>query len=131
MSECPHEHKVCETHWRTLAKGITAKAAEVSFDLLIFDAVLSTIVPQYGLINNTMSALGIAVIVESVCFGLNYINERFWNRIQWGRKITEIPTKKEYIDPCTQCDEYCGYCPLFHMSREERIKVFYHLEKEK
>jgi hypothetical protein len=95
MSKCAHEHKVCETHWRTLAKGITAKAAEVSFDLLIFDSVLNSIAPQYGLINNTISALGLSVLIESICFGLNYLNERVWNKVQWGRKVVDVTSDRD------------------------------------
>jgi hypothetical protein len=91
MSECPHEHRVCETHARTLLKGITAKVLEVSFDLLVFDSILSKITPQLGLIQNTLNSLGIAILIEGVCFTLGYLNERGWNRIMWGRKVIDIP----------------------------------------
>lgn len=89
MLECDHKHKVCETHRRTLLKGITAKVAEILFDLIIFDSILSRI-PTYTQINAAVSALGLSILIESICFGLNYLNERGWNKIMWGRKIIEV-----------------------------------------
>lgn len=90
MSKCDHAHKVCETHARTLLKGITAKVLEISFDLLIFDSVLSQITPQLGIIQNTLNSLGIAILIEGFCFALGYLNERGWNRIMWGRKVVDV-----------------------------------------
>jgi hypothetical protein len=87
MSKCDHEHKVCESHKRTLLKGVTAKVLEVSFDLVIFSSVLSQYMPPQLAI---LDSLGISIMIESFCFGLGYLNERLWNKVQWGRKVIDI-----------------------------------------
>jgi hypothetical protein len=97
MSECQHEHKVCETHKRTLLKGVTAKVLEVSFDLIVFDSILSQIAPNVGIIQNTLNSLGIAVLIEGFCFGLGYLNERLWNRLQWGRKVVDVAANRTVV----------------------------------
>jgi len=83
-----HQHKIYETHKRTLLKGITAKVLEVSFDFLIFNSILSHIIPSQ--LEAALESLGIAILIEGVCFALGYLNERGWNRIQWQRKVIDI-----------------------------------------
>jgi hypothetical protein len=80
MSECPHEHRVCETHLRSILKGITAKIAEISFDFVIL----------YVLGVGAGESLAVAIGLESICYGLGYINERGWNKIMWGRRVVDV-----------------------------------------
>jgi hypothetical protein len=80
MTECDHEHKVCETHLRTALKGITAKVLEIFFDFIVLNLFLH----QAG------ESLGIAIGLEGLCYLLNYLNERGWNKIMWGRKVIEV-----------------------------------------
>lgn len=82
MSECDHKHKVCETHLRTAFKGITAKVLEVLFDFIVLDL----------LFHAPAESLGAAIGLEALCYALNYMNERGWNRIMWGRKVIDVTT---------------------------------------
>jgi hypothetical protein len=84
-----HEHKVCETRLRTALKGVTAKILEIALDFTILDIVF----------HRPAESLGIAIGLEVVCYALNYINERGWNRIMWGRKVIDIPVN---MDKSTQ-----------------------------
>jgi hypothetical protein len=85
MTKCDHEHKVCESHLRTALKGVTAKALEVVFDFIVLEVIFQ----------RPAESLGIAIGLEALCYALNYINERGWNRIQWQRKIMDIPYKSK------------------------------------
>jgi len=80
MSRCDHEHKVYETHKRSLLKGFTARIIEIAFDAVVLSIA--------GL--HPFESIGIAVLLECTCYVLNYVNERGWNRIMWGRKIVEV-----------------------------------------
>jgi hypothetical protein len=69
-------------------KGITAKVLEISFDFLIFNSILSHIIPSQ--LEAALESLGIAILIEGVCFALGYLNERGWNKIMWGRKVVDV-----------------------------------------
>lgn len=79
-----HQHKVCESHLRTALKGVTAKALEVLFDFIVLDF----------LFHAPAESLGAAIGLEALCYALNYMNERGWNRIMWGRTITDVPSNR-------------------------------------
>jgi len=80
MSKCAHEHKVFESHLRTALKGITAKTLEIIFDFIVLDLLFQC----------PAESLGAAIGLEALCYALNYINERGWNKIQWGRKVVDV-----------------------------------------
>lgn len=74
-----HEHEVHETHLRSLCKGFTAKAIEVVADTLIINFILH--LPAESFV--------IAVGLEFFCYLCGYVNERLWNKVQWGRKVVD------------------------------------------
>jgi len=74
---CQHEHKVDETHKRSILKAVTARILEVTIDATIFYIIGLPI----------FESLGLAVLVELTCFLICYGLERIWNRIDYGRKV--------------------------------------------
>jgi len=74
-----HEHEVHETHLRSILKGVTAKAMEVTLDTLILEVFL----------HQPIESFGIAVGLEVFCYCMGYINERLWNKVQFGRKVID------------------------------------------
>ena len=68
--------KINETKKRSLLKAISFRIVEITASSL----VLSHFVTAY-------EAIGLAVMLEGICFGLQYLGERIWNKIQWGREI--------------------------------------------
>jgi len=80
MSEECHEHKVNETKKRSLLKGVSMRVLEVTVDTLLLSVL--------GL--DIHVSIGVSIAIEGICFGVHFINERLWNRIQWGRQITEM-----------------------------------------
>jgi uncharacterized membrane protein len=74
---CEHKQRVNETHKRSLLKGVSMRVIEVSVDtaLLTFLGV-----PIF-------ESIGASIGIEALCFLVCYINERIWNKIQWGRKV--------------------------------------------
>jgi len=85
-----HKHKVEDTRKRSLLKALTSNGLEVLVDTILFDRVLSS----FG-ISILPLAFGLSVTVEFLCFVTNYLNDRAWNRIQWGRKVIEIIVEDE------------------------------------
>ena len=78
-----HEHQVNETKKRSMIKGVTAKAMEITFDFV----VLGTL----GM--NPFESIGIAILLEFVCYCLGFVNERIWNKISWGRRVINVLEK--------------------------------------
>jgi len=75
---CEHDkQRVDETHKRSIAKGITGRLIEIAVDT----AILSFL----GI--NPFQSLGVAIIIEGLCFASSYFNERLWNKVLWGRRI--------------------------------------------
>lgn len=70
-------HKINETRKRSFLKGITARILEIVIDTFLFFAL--------GLEIHT--SFGIALLIEGLCFLLHYLNERVWNKINYGRII--------------------------------------------
>lgn len=85
-----HEQQVNETKKRSLLKAVTARIMEVIVDTLLFEFFFGLL----GLEGMLHISLGIAISIEFLCFLTCYVNERAWNRIQWGRKI-EIKKKRK------------------------------------
>jgi uncharacterized membrane protein len=76
MSKC-EEHRVDETHARSIAKGVTGRLIEIAVDTAIL--VLLGI--------NPFESVGVAVALEGLCFATCYFNERLWNKVSWGRRV--------------------------------------------
>lgn len=68
--------KINETRKRSLLKGLTQRIVEISVDTLILSFFAT---PHTALI--------LAVTIEFLCWGVHYLNERLWNRIDYGREI--------------------------------------------
>lgn len=75
---CEHDkHRVDETHKRSIVKGITGRAIEIAVDAIILSL--------FGL--NIFESVGVAILIEGLCFVSSYFNERLWNKVNWGRRI--------------------------------------------
>ena len=68
--------KVNETRRRSLLKASSFRVLEIALDSLILSIFLSPPV-----------AIGVAVLLEVLCFVLHFSFERVWNRIEYGRQI--------------------------------------------
>lgn len=68
--------KINETRRRSLLKAVSFRVIEVTASSI----VLSFFVTTY-------EAIGLAVLLEGLCFGLQYLGERVWNKIGYGREI--------------------------------------------
>jgi len=68
--------RIHETRKRSLLKGLTQRIIEVAVDTLI----LSFFATPH-------TALALAVIIELLCWGSHYANERLWNRFDYGREV--------------------------------------------
>lgn len=74
------DHKVDETKTRSLSKTAVSKGIEIAIDTVVITTFSSIGVPP----------LMIALTIEGICFANHFIIERLFNRVQWGRKITNI-----------------------------------------
>jgi len=69
---------IYETKIRSLLKAISFRIIEISVDTWILSYFVETHV-----------AVGLAIALEGVCFGLHYGFERIWNRFNYGRVIKQ------------------------------------------
>ena len=76
--------RVNETRKRSLLKAVSFRVIEVTASSI----VLSFFV-------NTYEAIGLALLLEGICFELQYLGERVWNRIGYGREIIYADLKGE------------------------------------
>jgi uncharacterized membrane protein len=75
---------VDETKTRSLAKTVTSRIVEVIVDTAVIASFLSALAGWGG---GWEKYVVVAILVESICAASSYLNERLWNRIQWGRRI--------------------------------------------
>jgi uncharacterized membrane protein len=75
---------VDETRKRSLAKTITLRIFEVVVDTVLIAWLLS-VFSVFG--GGWSMYLVVAILVESLCALTSYLNERLWNKVQWGRRI--------------------------------------------
>jgi len=68
--------KVNETKLRSVLKGVTARIIEVVSDVIIMTLL--------GV--NIHTSLAISILISAMCFVASYVNERFWNLTDFGRK---------------------------------------------
>lgn len=86
-----HKHKVYDTHKRSMLKALTARLLEIFIDTLCIGGVLHlTEIP-----NAFQLGFSFAVVTEALCALVTYINDRIWNRFQWGREVVDI--EKEVV----------------------------------
>lgn len=68
--------RVYETRRRSLLKGITHRIFEIAVDTFILSWFVEL-----------KTALGLAVLIELVCYIGYVLHERGWNRIHYGRIV--------------------------------------------
>jgi uncharacterized membrane protein len=78
---------VDETRKRSLVKTITLRIFEVAVDTALIAWLLS-VFSVFG--DGWSSYLVVAILIESLCALTSYLNERLWNRVQWGRRIKRV-----------------------------------------
>lgn len=69
--------KVNETHKRSLLKGISMRILEITIDTVLLSIL------GFGI----EKSLTVSIGIEGLCFVIHYINERLWNKVNWGRRI--------------------------------------------
>lgn len=72
------KHIVNEIRKRTLLTILTGRILEIT---------IGTLVISFLLLDNLEQSLIIAVLSEGLCIITSYINDRIWNKFQWGRKV--------------------------------------------
>jgi len=75
--------EVEEKRSRSLLKGITFKILEVGVNFFVLNLAFG----------EPLKSLSIAVLLETNCFLLYYINERIWNKINLGRVVSKKKSK--------------------------------------
>jgi len=92
-SKSSHDHRVEDTRLRSLGKGATGYILEVLADTFVIAGGISLLL---GAPTETALSSGLifAIITEGLCFMTHYINDRLWNRIQWGRRVIDIARKQ-------------------------------------
>ena len=65
---------ITETRMRSLLKAVSFRIIEVLVDSFI----LFIFVKPY-------EAVGLAILFESICLGLDYLKERIWDKTDYGR----------------------------------------------
>jgi len=78
-------YRINETRKRSLLKTVTSRLLEILADTLIFECIFRflNIFDSFSL----AYSFGIAILVEGTCFCSGYLNERIWNKINWGREV--------------------------------------------
>lgn len=80
------KHKVNETRLRSLFKAITGRLIEILVDSLLIGSLFTFLGVPYAF----QLASGIAILTEILCALTTYLNERIWNRLDWGREVEHI-----------------------------------------
>jgi hypothetical protein len=84
MTECPHEHRVCDTPLRTFLIVATGNALEYVADVFLLLFLRQPLV----------NALGGGVGFVAICYATTYIALRIWGKVKWGRKVLDMGDKK-------------------------------------
>lgn len=94
MQKCDHEHRISETRKRSFLKSLLGYLLEVGVDTFVIGIGLSLFLGLPS--QNAFLGGGIlATLTEFLCFFTHYFNERFWNKIMWGRTVTEVPLNRK------------------------------------
>lgn len=96
-----HKHKVEDSKKRSFLKALTGYLSEVLIDSFLISSILKIIGVE------TSSAIsigfGISLLTEFICFLVHYGNDRVWNRIQFGRKVTDLKETHKIYWSCHDC----------------------------
>lgn len=87
MSSC-HRHRVNEIRKRSILKTITSRIIETIVDTLLIGSVYFFL----GVPNSYELASALSIAIEVLCTLTTYLNDRLWNKIQWGREVEDIET---------------------------------------
>ena len=68
--------KINETRRRSLLKGLTQRIIEIGVDTVIL-----------SFFEKAHTALALAIAIELLCWCSHYVNERLWNKSDYGREI--------------------------------------------
>jgi len=84
--------KFNDTRKRSFLKALTAYLLEVGADILISSGILTLLglPPETAIIGG----IGIATIIELFCLLIHYLNDRIWNKTQWGRNAKDERNKE-------------------------------------
>lgn len=95
MRHC-HEPKINESKARSILKTITGRLIEIGVGTLVQGRILSYL----GFENAFELGFIMTLIEEVVCFCICLVNERIWNRINWGRNVIwdKIDWGREIVD---------------------------------
>ena len=81
-----HNHSVNETKLRSVFKSASGRIIEIIIGTLTFGSILTLLgfhAPyEMGFLLN--------ITEEGLCTIVTYVTERIWNRISWGRIITDV-----------------------------------------
>lgn len=84
-----HNHKVNETRRRSLLKALSGYIFEVTVDTFIIGIGLK-LLGQFETGAAFAGGFTLAAITEVLCFVSHYINDRLWNKVQWGRQVEDV-----------------------------------------
>jgi len=81
-----HKHKVSETCIRSLLKTVSARLLEILIDTILLGVIYSLL----GIPRPYEIAFSLSVVIECLCALATYVNERLWNKVQWGREVRDV-----------------------------------------
>lgn len=81
-----HKHKINETRKRSLLKAVSGRVIEVTIGTFVQGFLLGLL----GFPAPYELGFIMTLIEEITCFCICLINERIWNRIDWGRNVTDV-----------------------------------------
>lgn len=80
------KHQVIESKLRSILRVITGRALEIS---------IGTGVISFLLLRNLALSFATAVLSETVCAATSYVNNRLWNKTQWGLRVIHVKEGKK------------------------------------
>lgn len=81
-----HKHRVNETRKRSMLKAISGRIIEIIIGTLVQGSILKYL----GLPIPYELGFIMTLIEEVICFCICFVNERIWNRINWGREVEDV-----------------------------------------
>lgn len=81
-----HHHEINETKKRSILKTVSGRAIEITVGTLVQGFLLGLLgfPSPYGL------GFIMTLIEETTCFCICIVNERIWNKINWGREVKDV-----------------------------------------
>jgi hypothetical protein len=81
-----HKHAINETKARSSLKSVTGRLIEITVGTVVQGIVLTLL----GFPSAFELGFMMTLIEEITCFSICFVNERIWNKIDWGRKIEDV-----------------------------------------